>query len=124
MGTFDESDDVWSLDELDVGESALLKINAIAKAPGIARNDVSVESDTYDPDLTNNNDTVSINISENHKPVKKFHKKHDKPKSDEFEGVYESILQKYNSGNPIMVIVLLFVFSMGALYGKNILKKR
>ena len=124
MGTFDESSDVWSLDELDVGESALLKINAIAKAPGIAKNDVSVESDTYDPDLGNNNDTVSINVSENHKPVKKFHKKHDKPKSDEFGEVYESILQKYQSGNPIMVIVLLFVFSMGALYGKNILKKR
>ena len=122
-GDFDKINDVWSLDELDVGESELLKISAIAKKAGIAENKVVAASDNFDPDLDNNEDNVSINVSEKDKPVNVVNefKKH----SDGYHKQYSaSILQKYPSGNPFMVLVLLFVFSLGAIYGKNILKKR
>ncbi|WP_407410509.1 hypothetical protein [Methanobrevibacter sp.] len=122
-GDFDIINDVWSLDELDVGESEFLKISAIAKKAGIAENKVVATSDNFDPDLDNNDDNVSISVSEKDKPVNvtKEFRKH----SDEYHKHYSaSILQKYPSGNPVMVLVLLFVFSLGAIYGNNILKKR
>ena len=121
-GDFDKVNKVWSLDSLDVGESAVLKIKAIAKKAGSLTNKVSASSDNYDPDLTNNNDTVTVNVSEE-TPLKESNheEKVSNDKSDEFS---DSVLLKNNTGNPIMIIVLLFVFTMGAIYGNNILKKR
>jgi len=123
-GDFDEESNVWSLDELDVGESAFLKVNAIAKKPGTANNNVVAKSDNYDPDLNNNNDTVTINVSNKHNPVDNVKKEHVKNHEEELIKYSESILKKHVSGNPFMVIILLFVFSMGAVCGKNILKRR
>ncbi len=123
-GDFDEDSNVWSLDSLDVGESAFLKVKAIAKKPGTANNNVVAKSDNYDPDLSNNNDTVTINVSDKHNPVDNVKKEHIKNHDGELIKYSESILNKYVSGNPFMVIVLLFVFSMGAVCGKNIWKRR
>ena len=123
-GDFDDVNDVWSIDSLDAGESATLKINAVANEAGVAKNKVSASSDNFDPDLSNNNDTVSIDVAEkqkSHKIPKNNHKRVPDEQHTEFK---DSVLLKNKSGNPIMVIVLLFVFTMGALYGNNILKKR
>ena len=123
-GDFDKVNDVWSLDELDVGKDAILKINALAQKAGTAKNSVVAESDNYDPDLNNNNDTVKVNIFKKDKPDKNVYKKHNKQSNGDLREYSESILQKHVAGNPFMVLVLLFVFTMGAVYGKNILKKR
>ena len=123
-GDFDKVNDVWSLDELDVGKDAILKISALAQKAGTAKNTVVAESDNYDPDLNNNNDTVTVNIHKKDKPDKNVYKKHNKHSNDDLREYSESILQKHVAGNPFMVLVLLFVFTMGAVYGKNILKKR
>ena len=123
-GDFDKLNDVWSLDFLDEGRSALLKINALATKAGTAKNKVVVKSDTYDPDLSNNNDTVSIDVVEKQNSIKIPKNNNDDYHKSELKDSYHSVLQKNKSGNPIMVIVLLFVFTMGAIYGNNILKKR
>ena len=123
-GDFDKVNDVWSLDELDVGKDAILKINALAQKAGTAKNSVVAESDNYDPDLNNNNDTVKVNIFKKDKPDKNVYKKHNKQSNGDLRKYSESVLQKHVAGNPFMVLVLLFVFTMGAVYGKNILKKR
>ena len=122
-GDFNENDDVWSLDELDVGESEFLKISAIAQKQGTAENKVVATSDNYDSDLSNNNDTVSVNISKKDNPDIPL-KEDKKQPAVSVKEYSESLLQKHVSGNPLMVFVLLFVFTMGALYGNNILKKR
>ena len=123
-GDFDKVNDVWSLDELDVSKDAILKINALAQKAGTAKNSVVAESDNYDPDLNNNNDTVKVNIFKKDKPDKNVYKKHNKQSNGDLRKYSESVLQKHVAGNPFMVLVLLFVFTMGAVYGKNILKKR
>jgi len=74
--------------------------------------------------LNNNNDTVTINVSNKHNPVDNVKKEHVKNHEEELIKYSESILKKHVSGNPFMVIILLFVFSMGAVCGKNILKRR
>ena len=124
-GDFDEVDGIWSLDFLDAGESATLEIEAVAMKAGIVLNKVSVTSDNFDPDLSNNDDTVSIDVAEKQKSHDVNSKNNDNyPENRQNNGFSDSILLKNRCGNPIMVIVLLFVFTMGALYGNNILKKR
>ncbi|WP_407374145.1 hypothetical protein [Methanobrevibacter sp.] len=123
-GDFNKINDVWSLDELDVGETALLKIQAIATKEGSAENSVSATSDNYDPDLSNNDDEVSIKVIKKgnpitpnvHNTIKKYSKVSSKALS-------ENILMKNKSGNPLMVLVVLFVFSFGAFCGRNIFKE-
>ena len=120
-GDFDKVNDVWSLDLLDAGRSAVLKVNAIATKAGSAKNKVVATNDNYDPDLSNNNDSVSVDIAEKEKSHNDSQTNNPKPADDE---IVQSILLNNKAGNPIMVFILLFVFTMGALYGNSILKKR
>jgi hypothetical protein len=123
-GDFDKVNDVWSINLLEVGESAYLKIHAEAQGAGSAKNKVVATSDNYDPDMNNNNDTVTINVSKKDKPDNPVKKEYDKHPGEQSRKYSAPILEKYVTGNPFMVIVLLFVFTIGAIYGKNILKKR
>ena len=123
-GNFNKLNDVWSLDSLDVGESAFLKINAIAKKLGHARNNVSVSADNYDPDLGNNEDSVLINIVKSpnnhsyHKYSNKTIKNHPLKKFSSF------VLGSNKSGNPLVVVLIVIVFLMGVFCTSDILKRR
>ncbi|WP_298523677.1 hypothetical protein [uncultured Methanobrevibacter sp.] len=123
-GDFDEATDMWSIDELDVGDSASLDIHAIAEKPGVASNRVSVTSDNYDPDLTNNEDDVDVNVTE-------IPKKEDIPKNHhvtnpkkEISAPYQSILQNYISGNPLVMMMVSIVFLLLIPCGMSFSKRR
>ena len=62
-GTYDNETAVWTIGDLPVGETVTLTIKTIANTTNatIYRN-VSVSSDTYDPDLSNNKDDSSVNV--------------------------------------------------------------
>jgi uncharacterized repeat protein (TIGR01451 family) len=62
-GTYDNESAVWSIGDLPVGETVTLTITTIANTTDatVYRN-VSVSSDTYDPDLSNNYDDNSVDI--------------------------------------------------------------
>ena len=121
---FDKVNDVWSLDFLDAGQSAVLKIKSISKKVGVAKNEVVATNDNFDPDLSNNNASVSVDVSKKQKSNSTSDEGKQKQSDGELkEGSY-SILEENKSGNPLMVIVLLFVFTMGAIYGNTFLKKR
>ena len=62
-GTYDEVNAVWSIGDLPVGETVTLTITTLANTTNatVYRN-VSVSSDTYDPDLSNNYDNSSLDI--------------------------------------------------------------
>ncbi|AMD18401.1 hypothetical protein TL18_10510 [Methanobrevibacter sp. YE315] len=62
-GTYDNVSAVWSIGDLPVGETVTLTITTIANTTNatVYRN-VSVSSDTYDPDLSNNYDNSSLVI--------------------------------------------------------------
>ena len=123
-GDFDKVNDVWSLDLLGAGRSAVLKINAVATKAGSAKNKVVATNDNYDPDLSNNNDSVSVYIAEKDKSNNSTKYGKQNVPADDINGSVQSILEMNKAGNPIMVFILLFVFTMGALYGNSILKKR
>ena len=62
-GTYDEVNAVWTIGDLPVGETVTLTITTLANTTNatVYRN-VSVSSDTYDPDLSNNYDNSSVDI--------------------------------------------------------------
>ncbi|WP_458403426.1 hypothetical protein [Methanobrevibacter sp.] len=123
-GSFDKTNNVWSLDALDVGETVWLKIYAIAAKAGFADNRVCVTCDNYDPDLTNNADKVSVKVTKKNDPVShKSHNEIEKHSDVKSKAVSQTVLAKNRSGNPIMVLMVLFVFSFGAFCGRNIFKK-
>ena len=123
VGNFNKLNDIWSIEALGVGESAFLKINAIAKEYGSARNNVSAISDNYDSDLSNNDDTVLINIIEN--PNNHNYYKNNKTIEKDSLGKFSSfVLENNKSGNPLIIILISIVFLMGVFCTSDILKKR
>ena len=64
QGVFDESSNIWSVNSLGNGESARLFINAVAMGSGMLNNDVTVTSDTFDYDLSNNDDYAVVDVAE------------------------------------------------------------
>ena len=62
-GTYDNETAVWTIGDLPVGETVTLTIKTIANTTKTTINrNVSVLSDTYDPDLSNNKDDSSVDI--------------------------------------------------------------
>ena len=123
-GDFDEETEVWSIDELDVGDSASLNIDAVAEKPGIAKNKVSVKSDNYDPDLTNNEDNVGINVTQKPKKDDIPKNNHATKSTNEIMDSYQSILQDYVSGNPLVMMMVSIVFLLLIPCGISFSKKR
>ena len=123
-GDFDEVNDVWSIDELDVGDSASLDIDAVAEKPGLASNRVSVTNDNYDPDLTNNEDNVTVNVTKNPKKVDGPKNRHVTESNKEIRGAYQSVLQNYISGNPLVMMLVSVVFLLLIPCGISFSKRR
>lgn len=123
-GDFDESGNIWSIDELEVGDSASLNIDAVAEKPGVAENRVSVSSDNYDPDLTDNEDDVEINVTENPKNEDIPQKPHLTIPNKEIEVPYQSMLQNYISGNPFVMMMMSIVCLLFVPCGMYFSKRR
>ena len=125
LGSFDASNLMWIIDELDVGQKATLNIEAIAAGEGIIRNEVRVMSDNYDYDLTNNNDSVIINVTDfdsKNNPVKNVKTNDvmsDNHKQDGFNGIN---LQKHTTANPIFVLMIVSLFSI--LFCNRVISKK
>ena len=63
-GTYDSATGIWNVGDLDNHESATLKIVVQVIKVGNITNNVNVTGTGYDTNLTNNNDSVSVNVPE------------------------------------------------------------
>lgn len=127
MGDFDEVSKTWSIDSLDYGESATLLIKAVANEEGISENEVSVSSDNYDSDLSNNEDNAIVEVSDEPQDTPKIPKNHEITKNI-IKTKYsvkaaQEILKRNVSGNSIFVLLISLIFTMVFL-GKGISNKR
>lgn len=126
-GDFDEDSQTWSIDSLNYGESATLLIKAKANEEGISENKVSVSSDTYDPDLTNNEDNALIEVSAEPQNSTKIPKNQEISKSiiktKYPEKIANEILKKNVTSNSIFVLLISLIFTMIFL-GNGISNKR
>ena len=117
-GDFDKVTKTWDIDSLDYGESASLMIEAVAAREGIAENHVSASSDNYDPDLSNNDDYATVNVTEDEPetPDTPENPKHNVDNNVPDE-IAEKILEKNVSGNSLFILLISVVFSMIFLGG-------
>lgn len=115
-GKFDKIGNVWTISSLHNGESAKLFISVIAMGSGILNNSVNVTSDTFDYDLSNNNDFAMVNVTD--KPLNKINI------SDNVNSVKkaQSILEIHKTANPIVVLLISLMF-MIVFSGVKISKK-
>lgn len=119
-GKFNKFDFTWTIDSLDYGESAILYLKVIATGSGIIKNKVSVTSDTFDYDLSNNKDFAIVNVTK--KPVNDTLNA-SKNLNGGFAKKSLSILEKHPTGNPFWNLILVLVFSLIFL-NDGISKKR
>ena len=119
-GSFNKFTHVWTIKKLGFGESARLYIKAIAMGPGIIKNTVSVTSDSFDYDLSNNHDFAVVKVAK--KALINASKDHKNEDNSMPENKL-STLEKHPTANPLALLVLSCVFSIIFL-GGNISKKR
>lgn len=116
-GSFNKFTNVWTIKSLGYGESAKLIIKVIALGSGIVKNTVTVTSDTFDYDKSNNKDYAIVNVSD--KPSNKVF---DNPKNN-LNGKGPSNLEMHPTANPVLVLLICLVCSLIFL-GDNISKRR
>ena len=125
-GRFDTESYEWSLDELAAGGEEELLLNFEAIKAGVFKNFVSVVSDTFDIDLSNNDDFALVKIvknsvnSSNNFTVKSA--KHKAPEAKNIRHVVSN-LQKNPTANFIGLLLLSTLVSI-IFAGNDIIKRR
>ena len=109
MGKFNKFTLTWTIDSLRYGESAILYIKAIATGAGIVKNKVSLTSDTFDHDLSNNNDYAVVNVTE--KQVDDS-SNNGNAINNNLEKNAMGMLEKHPTANPFWSLVLALIFSI------------
>ena len=101
-GSFNPKTGVWNIGDLKPDETVTLTIIAEALFKGQIVNSAYVESDTYDPDLSDNNDTAKVIVEDLDKKV-----------PDESLKASASPQKMYATGNPIAMVVLALLLIVG-----------
>ena len=101
-GTFDSSNNIWKIGDLDVGETVTLKLVYKALNTGIASIYANTSCDTPETTMLNNNDASVVKIISNPDPESN---KTDVTEKNE-SGSFSSPLAKHQTGNPLVIIVL------------------
>jgi uncharacterized repeat protein (TIGR01451 family) len=129
-GTYNKSNQTWSIPSLDDGKMAKLYIDALAIGAGEVKNTVSVVSDTFDFNKSNNVDNVTVKVAKKDKVAKKPTQKEYKSKSfDEPTKTKKTIKfskalsKKESTGNPFAILLSSVLFSIMFL-ASNISKIR
>ena len=121
-GSFDESNNEWSVEELAAGgeENLLMRFEAIKQ--GVFKNIVNVVSDTFDIDLGNNNDSASVKVV---KIPSNFTDKLTNQKVLKAENIRQPVqnLKKYSTANLIALLIVSTLVSV-ILGSGDIIKKR
>ena len=123
-GDFDKVTKKWDVGSLEFGESASLEVTATANKKGMAKNTVKAVSDTYDPDLSNNEDFAAVNVTDDSvKRPESPNISKNIAKNEYSNEISNNILEKNVSGNSILVLLISMIFS-AIFVGSDISKKR
>jgi uncharacterized repeat protein (TIGR01451 family) len=98
-GDYDPETGKWTIGDLENGEKVTLEIHVIACVAGKIINEARVESDTYDNDTSNNNDSVTVIVEE---PT------HGPP------------IKMLPTGNPLLIALLSLIAIVGVTLRRKI----
>ena len=125
-GSFDTSSYEWAMDELAAGDEEKLLLEFEAIKEGIFKNVVSVVSDTFDIDLSNNDDFALVKIVKHQDSfLNNFTDKLSKQKISKAENTHHPVvnLEKYPTANLIALLIASAFVSI-IFGGSDIFKKR
>ena len=106
-GSFDPNTGVWAIGDMQNGDVAILIIQTLVNATGTIVNEARVVSDTYDPNMTNNNDSDYIVVE-------------DVPDVEPPVPAPKAVDVTPATGNPlIMILLALFALAVGTLRRKK-----
>ncbi|WP_171776176.1 DUF11 domain-containing protein [Methanobrevibacter ruminantium] len=69
-GSYNPQTGKWAIGDMALGEEVTLKVNVRALTTGKIVNEARVESDTYDNDTSNNNDSATVIVIGDNPPIK------------------------------------------------------
>ncbi|WP_407413763.1 DUF11 domain-containing protein, partial [Methanobrevibacter sp.] len=92
-GTYDKNTGIWTIGYLAPGEKVTLSVVTKALKEGTYTNAAFVSSDTYDPNMSNNNGSASVVIK-------------DVPKDGNDTNVKPPVNTLPAAGNPILMVIL------------------
>lgn len=120
--TYDESTGKWNIGELANGDSTNLTIQLRADYVGEKQILASAKADEKDPDLTNNNKTVTVKSTEESEPENETDVPDDDVPDEDTDSEIpengtgsnqqsenESVLSKNATGNPIIALLLVLI---------------
>ena len=105
-GSYNAKTGVWKVGDLESQETVTLTIVAEALFDGTIVNKVYVESDTYDPNASDNDDSASVK-------VKKAPKPEGKGNDFDYHADINSHNKLYATGNPIVMALLALLAMVG-----------
>ena len=100
-GTYDPITGVWTIGDLKPGDTVSLTIVAEALVTGVIVNEAYVESDTYDPNMTNNYDNTTVIVEVPSVPP-------------------VPPLLKHPTGNPLVMVVLSLLATVGVTIRRKV----
>ena len=111
-GKFNKATNTWEIESLQNGESAVLFLNVIATSEGVVKNIVTVTSDSFDYNMSNNNDTCFVNVTK--KPeIKNI----TNPPKKEIKALK---LRLHRTGNPLSLLIVS-IFCFGGVFIRKII---
>ena len=129
-GTFDSSINQWAIDELAAGGEEKLLVEFEAIKDGVFKNVASVLSDTFDYDLTNNEDFAYVKVIKNptidsNKVIKNISTNLIGHKLVNAKNIHHPVpnLQKNPTANFIALLIVSALVSM-IFCGGDIFKRR
>ncbi len=112
LGEFDSKNDLWTIDYLENGQKAVLYLEVEAMAKGIVKNEVHVTSDNYDWDLSNNNDSVKVTVTEVVKNPEFKNLPFKNSDNKTLVDLKRESLQKHITANPFTILLISIMFSI------------
>jgi len=108
-GRFNVDNGIWTIGDLDVGERVTFTFTCIALSEGIVFNAAIVQSDTDDPDETNNEDFASVDVVDDGEPVPPIDG--DTPNTP--TPTPNSTPKMHATGNPVVMVILALLAAAG-----------
>ena len=116
-GEFEALEGLWTIGDLDVGETVTLKLYIIALEEGVVSNFARVTSDTYDPDMSNNNDSAVVVVKSNGTPSEPPEGTPDEPPV-KVPGKTPDVM--HATGNPVVMAILALLAVVGVSLRRKI----
>lgn len=120
-GSFDSSKGIWTIGELENGESVTLDILCKALKSGEFTNDATVNTTTNESDVSNNFDNATVTVKDVEPTPDPTPEPTPEPTPDVPQHTPEKPVSAgmHNTGNPIVYLIIAVFAILGSVWTRN-----